>query len=122
MPQDLACYAETDGGIFIGALTCHHHTQELRSGDMGIDSTVVAIDDLPEEYAEVARDIGLEPALKLIGGWGGSRLYVPTLRDLKRRLLRDRATALLEEGVSRPQVCRKLRITRARLNALLAEG
>lgn len=86
---------------------------------MGIDWSAVTKEDLPDEYRDVADVIGLESALKLAQVYGGERVYVPTLRHVRREQLAHRAHTLLEDGKREHTVCRELGITRAKLNALV---
>ncbi len=45
----------------------------------------IQIEDLPEEFREVAERIGLKAALDLVHGFQGCQLYVPKLETLARK-------------------------------------
>ena len=47
----------------------------------------IQLDDLPDEYREVAERIGLKAALDLVDGFAGCQLYVPKLDTLSRQLI-----------------------------------
>jgi Mor family transcriptional regulator len=46
----------------------------------------IQLEDLPEEYRDVARLIGMPAAMALVEGFAGCQLYVPKLETLARKL------------------------------------
>ncbi|MCG8643227.1 MAG: hypothetical protein MI862_26110 [Desulfobacterales bacterium] len=50
-----------------------------------INSEDIKIEDLPEEFREVADAIGLEAALKLLERFQGCQVYVPKLETVTRK-------------------------------------
>lgn len=47
----------------------------------------IQLEDLPDEYREVADRIGLKAALELVYGFAGCQLYVPKLETLARKFV-----------------------------------
>lgn len=45
----------------------------------------IQLDDLPDEYREVARIIGIKAALDLVQSFAGCQLYVPKLSTIARQ-------------------------------------
>lgn len=50
-----------------------------------IDNKNIQLEDLPEEYREVAEIIGFKAALDLVFGFQGCQLYVPKLKTITRQ-------------------------------------
>ena len=50
-----------------------------------IEKNDIQLDDLPEEFREVAKLIGLQAAISLVCGFAGCQLYVPKLESLTRQ-------------------------------------
>lgn len=49
------------------------------------DATAIKIireEELPEQYAEILEAIGAEPMIKLVRVYGGTALYIPTIKSL----------------------------------------
>lgn len=86
-----------------------------------IDWSRVTAADLPGEMRDLAEEAGLEVVRHLVETYAGCMIYVPTLRDLKRRQLAERAARLFD-GTNAVAVCRKLRVSRRTLNDLLKEA
>lgn len=97
------------------------------SGD--IDWTDVREADLPPELRDLAESVvgsasAIEAASRIVEAFGGSSVYVPALRDLRRRTLAARARRLwrpeAREGRGNAgEVCRALGVSRRHLAALL---
>jgi hypothetical protein len=95
-----------------------------------LDWTLVRPDDLPPELAEFGEAVAgcetvLEAAARIVEAFGGSTVYVPSLRDLRRVQLAKRAVRLVEpaalggEGLTPGQAARLLGVTRRHLAALI---
>ena len=52
-----------------------------------INPEEIRLEDLPEEFREVAERIGLKAALDLVDGFAGCQVYVPKLETLARQLI-----------------------------------
>jgi Mor family transcriptional regulator len=47
----------------------------------------VNISDLPEAYADMAGTIGMEPMIKLVKSYGGTNIYIPTLKSFAKEAI-----------------------------------
>lgn len=52
---------------------------------MMVDLDDIQLDDMPDEFREVARIIGIKAALDLVQGFAGCQLYVPKLATIARQ-------------------------------------
>lgn len=53
----------------------------------------IAVEDIPEQYHELIRIIGLEPFLKLMNASGGTYLYVPKPDQILRKIRDEKIRA-----------------------------
>lgn len=96
-----------------------------------IDWAEVTLADLPPELRELCEAVAgvrtpIEAAERLVEAWGGGSVYVPALRELRRRSLARRARRLFDPGArdgrgNWAEVCRKMDVSRRHLAALLRE-
>ncbi len=88
---------------------------------MQLNGYEIDIEDLPPEYRDLADDIGLDSALRLVEARGGEGLYVPTA-DKICRAARDRAIrADREAGMSLRDIKRKYGLTMVWIRRILGE-
>lgn len=86
-----------------------------------LDWDSVAIQDLPDEMRQLAEVAGMGAVQTLVEMFGGVRIYVPTLKTIRRQQLVERAASLYD-GSNELAVCRRLRVTRGVLRTLLEEA
>lgn len=75
-----------------------------------INELDIRIEDLPPEYREIADEIGLAPALKLVRIRGGEGIYVPKMEKVS-RAARDRAIRAEFDGSNHRELARKWDLT-----------
>jgi transcriptional regulator of acetoin/glycerol metabolism len=94
-----------------------------------IDWSTVALSDLPPELAELCETVAgasspVEAAERIVSAFGGGNLYVPALRDLRRRHLARQAAALFDPAANGGKgnasaVARRLGVSRRLVAGLL---
>lgn len=81
---------------------------------MHIPWTDIAAEQLPSDMQEIARDQGIDFVRYLVEAFGGAMIYVPTLRNVEKRIRNQRilneyngqnsSTLAVRYGISRRQV------------------
>ena len=94
-----------------------------------IDPASLNMDTLPDELRDLCETVAgaqtpAEVAARLVPGWGGARVYIPALRDLRRAALTERARQLFDRAArggagNAGEVCRTLGVSRRHLASLL---
>ncbi len=82
------------------------------------DKNQITASDLPGEFREIAQEIGLAPALKLLRRYSGAQIYVPKYETIIRPI-RNRAIKAEFDGSNYKALSCKYGISTSHLRAIL---
>ena len=80
----------------------------------------IRINDLPGEVREIARLIGLAPALKLVTEYSGEMVYIPKYEAIT-RALRNKAILAEATGKNYKELARKFNLTTRVIRTIIRE-
>jgi len=79
------------------------------------------ISDLPGEIQNIAKVIGLKPALKLVMQYGGGEIYIPQYKTIT-RAVRNRAIMIKFNGTNHKELAQKFGLTLRYIRSILKEA
>ncbi len=84
------------------------------------EKETLTLEDLQEQHREIAELIGLDGLLKLADAYGGTSLYIPQVRELKKNRIYK---AILEEydGTNIKQLSGKYQVSEATVYKILKD-
>ena len=84
------------------------------------EKETLTLEDLQEQHREIAELIGLDGLLKLADAYGGTSLYIPQVRELKKNRIYK---AILEEydGTNIKQLAGKYQVSEATVYKILKD-